>query len=174
MALETWGLPVQHTRARSRLKLDAVADVRTALSATSSSCNSRLSRWSPRCCYKPGMTDKTRILVCIKCRAPGESKELPFDRRMGGRLYREVAAAAEGAADVEIVPVECFSVCNRPVTIGVTGQGKWTTLYGDYPMQSAAEILAAARRHVGADGLIPKEDRPLELKKRTISRTPPF
>ncbi len=120
------------------------------------------------------MTDKTRILVCIKCRAPGESKDLPFEQRMGGRLYGEVAAAAADATDVEIVPVECFSVCNRPVTIGVTGQGKWTTLYGDYPMHSAAEILAAARMHAGADGLIPKEQRPLELKQRTISRTPPI
>lgn len=120
------------------------------------------------------MTEKTRILVCVKCRAPGESKELPFEARMGGRLYDELAAAASTTDDVVVEKVECFSVCNRPVTIGVGGRDKWFTLYGDYPMQSAGEIIATARMHgKSPTGIIPKEERPLELKKRTISRTPP-
>ena len=90
------------------------------------------------------MTEKTKIHVCIKCRMPGEPKE-PFENRTGGRLYREVVTAAQGADDVEVVPVECFSVCKRPVTIGLSGQGKWSYLYGDYPLMSAQSILDAAR-----------------------------
>ncbi|MFO1117012.1 MAG: DUF1636 domain-containing protein [Beijerinckiaceae bacterium] len=120
------------------------------------------------------MSEKTRILVCVKCRAPGETKDMPFEQRMGGRLYAQVAAAARDADDLIVEPVECFSVCNRPVTVGVGGRGKWLTLYGDYPMQSAEDIIAAARMHGRTgDGIIPKDVRPPELKKRTISRTPP-
>ena len=118
------------------------------------------------------MSDKTKVMVCVKCRMPGEPKE-PFENRTGGRLYREVAAAAEGAEDVEIVPVECFSVCKRPVTIGLMAKGKWTYLYGDFPLQSAESILGAARLYGGTtDGLIPWEDRPAELKTGVVSRLP--
>jgi predicted metal-binding protein len=120
------------------------------------------------------MTEKTKILVCVKCRMPGESKELPFDQRSGGRLYSEIAAAAEGADDVEIVPVECFSVCKRPVTIGLSAKGKWSYLYGDYPLQSAEAILGAARLYGGtSDGLIPWDQRPAALKTGVLARTPP-
>lgn len=120
------------------------------------------------------MIEKTRILVCVKCRAPGETKDLPFEERMGGRLYRELAAAASGADDIVVEQVECFSVCNRPVTVGIGGEGKWFTLYGDYPMPSADELIATARLHgKTGDGIIPKDIRPLDLKERTISRTPP-
>ena len=120
------------------------------------------------------MSEKTKILVCVKCRMPGEPKELSFEDRSGGRLYREVAAAAEGADDVEIVPVECFSVCKRPVTIGLSAKGKWSYLYGDYPLQSADTILSAARQYgLTADGLIPWDQRPAQLKTGVISRTPP-
>lgn len=120
------------------------------------------------------MTEKTKILVCVKCRMPGESKELPFDQRSGGRLYSEIAAAADGADDVEIVPVECFSVCKRPVTIGLSARGKWSYLYGDYPLQSADAILDAARLYGGTDdGLIPWDQRPAALKTGVVARTPP-
>ena len=119
------------------------------------------------------MTEKTKVLVCIKCRMPGEPKE-PFDNRTGGRLYREVAAAAEQADDLEIVPVECFSVCKRPVTIGLSAAGKWRYLYGDYPLASADDILAAARLYAkSANGIIPVEERAEALKAGVISRTPP-
>lgn len=120
------------------------------------------------------MTEKTKILVCVKCRMPGEPKE-PFEDRTGGRLYREVAAAAEGADDVEIVPVECFSVCKRPVTIGLSAAGKWSYLYGDYPLGSAEEIIDAARLYGrAAEGLIPWDQRPAALKTGVVSRIPPM
>ena len=119
------------------------------------------------------MTEKTKILVCTKCRMAGEPKE-PMENRAGSRLYREMAEVAADADDVEIVPVECFSVCKRPVTIGFVAQGKWTYLYGDFPLESAPSILDAARLYAAApDGLIPWENRPDALKKGVVSRMPP-
>ncbi|MDE2361846.1 MAG: DUF1636 domain-containing protein [Hyphomicrobiales bacterium] len=120
------------------------------------------------------MTEKTKVLVCIKCRMPGESKETPFDQRTGGRLYREVAAAAESADDLEIVPVECFSVCKRPVTIGLAAAGKWRYLYGDYPLAAADDILAAARIYAKSQtGIVPFEERSESMKTGVVSRIPP-
>ncbi len=119
------------------------------------------------------MIEKTRILVCTKCRMAGESKE-PMQDRAGARLYREIASVAAAAADVEIVPVECLSVCKRPVTIAFSAKGKWTYLYGDFPLESAPAILDAARIYGrAADGLIPWEERPAALKTGVIARTPP-
>ena len=120
------------------------------------------------------MSEKTKILVCTKCRMADEPKE-PMENRMGSRLYRAVSEAAVGATDVEIVPVECLSVCKRPVTIGFSAKGKWTYLYGDFPLDSAPAILDAARLYARAeDGLIPWGDRPAALKLGVISRIPPM
>ena len=82
----------------------------------------------------------------------------------------EVAAAAGGLAGEDQPVGGVVGGC----AVGVGGRGKWLTLYGDYPMQSAEDIIAAARMHGRTgDGIIPKDVRPPELKKRTISRTPP-
>lgn len=120
------------------------------------------------------MTDKTRILVCVKCRMAGEEKDPDFSKRAGGRLYRDVATAAEGADDIEVVPVECFQVCNRPVTIGLAADAKWTWLVGDFGPGSAEEILAAARLYAASpDGATPKKERPDALKRAMLARLPP-
>lgn len=119
------------------------------------------------------MTDKTRILVCVKCRASGEPKE-PIEDRMGSHLYRELLAAA-GAEDVAVEPVECFKVCVRPVTIAFVAAGKWTQMYGDFPLGSASEILDAARHYARMEnGIIPKEELPPALKLGQIARVPPL
>ena len=121
------------------------------------------------------MSEKTKILVCVKCRAPGESKDLPFDQRAGGRLLVAMNEAAAGAGDVEIVPVECLSVCNRPVTIGLASAGKWSYVYGDFPEEAAPDILEAARLYAGTpDGVIPKDQRTAALRLGRIARTPPL
>lgn len=120
------------------------------------------------------MTDKTRILVCVKCRASGEPKG-PIEDRMGSHLYRELRAAAARTEDVAVEPVECFKVCTRPVTIALVADGKWTQMYGDFPLGSASEILDAARHYARMeDGIIPKEELPPALKLGQIARLPPL
>jgi predicted metal-binding protein len=77
--------------------------------------------------------------------------------------------------DFEIIPVECLSVCKRPVTIGFSAPGKWSYIYGDFPPESSVgTILAAAQLYADApDGLIPWRDRPAEIKRGVIARIPP-
>ncbi|MDR3493550.1 MAG: DUF1636 domain-containing protein [Ancalomicrobiaceae bacterium] len=121
----------------------------------------------------------TMVHVCISCRAEGEALE-PREQRAGARLHRALvtAAAAEGR-DIAIVPVDCMSVCKRPVTVGLSAPGKWTYIYGDFakvaPEAAAAIILdGLARYEAAGDGIIPWKERPEALKRGVIARLPPM
>jgi predicted metal-binding protein len=120
---------------------------------------------------------ETSIHVCITCRAPGEAADAEGERP-GARLYRALRQAAlSRAAPVELLPVTCLSVCKRPCTIGFSGAGKWTYVYGDFPPdESSAEAIldAAALYAATPDGLIPWKQRPDALKKGVVARIPPL
>lgn len=92
----------------------------------------------------------------------------------GARLYTNILAAAADPL-VEIVPVECLSVCKRVCAVGFAAPGKWTYVYGDLPAETAADtILEGARLYAEArDGLIPWKLRPAALKTGVIARVPP-
>lgn len=117
----------------------------------------------------------TRILVCATCRAEGEPA-LPPAERAGARLLASLRAAAGGDPALEVVPVECLSVCKRPCTVGLAAPGKWTYVYGDLPVETgAAIILDAARLYaVTPDGLIPWKLRVDAIKKGVVARFPPL
>jgi predicted metal-binding protein len=120
------------------------------------------------------MTDgRTTIHVCTTCRLADEPLE-PKEARSGARLYRELSTRANDE-EFEVIPVECLSVCKRPVTIGFSAPGKWSYIYGDFPPGSSAEtILAAARLYAETpDGLIPWPHRPAEIKRGVVARIPP-
>lgn len=113
------------------------------------------------------------ILVCTSCRSVGQPLE-PRDARAGAVLARALADAANANAEVEIVPVECMSVCKRPVTVGFAAAGRWTYVYGDFPPEAAPDILAYAEAYAAApDGVIPWKVRPEHLKRNAVARLPP-
>jgi predicted metal-binding protein len=116
----------------------------------------------------------TTILVCTTCRHPDDDADGP---RAGARLHQRVQAlAAERGCDVSVAGVECLSVCKRPCTVGLAAPGKWTYVYGDFPVETgAATILDAAVLFAQApDGLIPWRQRPDALKKGVVARIPAF
>jgi predicted metal-binding protein len=123
------------------------------------------------------MPDRNSILICVTCRAAGEPLEAAAERP-GARLYRALmSVATRRRAEVDLVPVECLSVCKRPCTIGFSAPGKWTYIYGDFaPSERAAEeILDAAALYAATpDGLIPWKQRPDALKKGVVARLPPL
>jgi predicted metal-binding protein len=104
----------------------------------------------------------------------GDEPLEPKEARSGARLYRELSTRAS-EEEFEIIPVECLSVCKRPVTIGFSAPGKWSYIYGDFPPDSSAEtILSAAQLYADAlDGLIPWRERPDAIKRGVIARIPP-
>jgi predicted metal-binding protein len=113
-----------------------------------------------------------RILVCTSCRSEGQPLE-PRDARAGAVLALALAdIAGEG---FEIVPVECMSVCKRPVTVGFSAADRWTYVYGDFPPEAAPDILDHARAYAAtSDGIIPWKIRPEHLKRNTVTRLPPL
>jgi predicted metal-binding protein len=116
---------------------------------------------------------RTTIHVCTTCRVADEPLE-PKEARSGARLYRKLSERAVDEG-FEIIPVECLSVCKRPVTIGFSAPGKWSYIYGDFPPDSSAEtILSAAQLYADApDGLVPWRERPEQIKHGVIARIPP-
>ncbi len=78
------------------------------------------------------------------------------------RVFIEELSRHPGSDRFELIPVECLSVCKRPVTIGFSAPGKWSYIYGDFsPERSADTILLAAQLYADApDGLIPWRERP--------------
>lgn len=114
----------------------------------------------------------TQILVCTTCRSAEEPLE-PRDQRSGARLFAALNAVESG---FEIVPVECLSVCKRPCTVSFSAPKKWTYIYGDLPVDTAAETIltGAALYEAAPDGLIPWKQRPEALKKGVIARLPPL
>jgi predicted metal-binding protein len=115
---------------------------------------------------------RTTIHVCTTCRLGDEPLE-PKEARSGARLYRELSARIS-EEEFEVIPVECLSVCKRPVTIGFSAPGKWSYIYGDFPPNSAETILTAAQLYADApDGLIPWRERPEQIKRGVVARVPP-
>jgi predicted metal-binding protein len=121
------------------------------------------------------MTVPVTIYVCATCRAEGDDPDGPrAGTRLAAELRRKVRRGVAGSEGVTVVPVDCLSVCKRPVTVSFAAPGKWTYVYGDFPPDSADAILSAAGQYAAApDGLIPWRERPEPLKRGVVARLPP-
>ena len=118
----------------------------------------------------------THIYVCTTCKLADEAGCAPSERS-GARLHRALSAlASERRAPVEVIPVECLSVCKRACTVSFAAPGKWTYVYGDLPADTGAGVIldGAALYGATADGLIPWKQRPDALKRGVVSRVPPL
>jgi predicted metal-binding protein len=118
----------------------------------------------------------SKLFVCITCRLLGETGE-DAQGRPGARLMKILSQRLEdGTQNIEIVPVECLSNCNRGCTVAVSGPGKWTYVIGALdPEQHADDVVQFARlHHSHADGLPVWRERPVHIRKNTIARVPPL
>ena len=115
----------------------------------------------------------TKVYVCITCKVAGEDTE----ERAGARLFRVLNEQNTlSDAPIELVPVECLSVCKRPCTVSFAAPGKWTYVVGGLdPDQNVGDILQFAQLHrASADGLTVWRERPVHIRKNTIARVPPM
>ena len=119
---------------------------------------------------------RTTIFVCVTCRVPIEGDEGSF-RRPGEALADALEGRLNGAraTGIDVRPVECLSVCNRPCTIAFAGENKWTYVFGGLDAEAhLSDIVAAAVRYAAAeDGIIPWKERPLSFRKGVVARVPP-
>ncbi|MEO3429493.1 DUF1636 domain-containing protein [Pelagibius sp. CAU 1746] len=115
------------------------------------------------------------LQVCISCEdAAGGA--VPAGRR----LYEALLAAAAEMPGIDVAPVECFAVCDRPVTLafraGAGDPERWSYLIGNADAEKdLADILAAARAVADSPHGVPAmERRPPFFRKGVIARVPPL
>lgn len=109
------------------------------------------------------------LRVCVLC---GEAAG--GGNTAGRRLFEALRAAAADDPEIDVAPVDCFAVCDRPVTLAFQAQDRWSYLVGDAGEQDLADILAAARAVARSPHGVPAmDDRPPFFRKGVIARMPP-
>lgn len=115
-----------------------------------------------------------RLAVCVTCRAGREPQE--DEPRPGRALYEALAAraAAPGGPDVELVAVECLSLCDRGCAAAISGGGKWSYLLGRLDPDKADDLLSYAQAYAASKtGLVLPSRRAASLADMVQGRMPP-
>jgi predicted metal-binding protein len=120
-------------------------------------------------------TAPIRILVCATCRAAGGDPDAPRPGAVLAAGLRDALDPAGGAA-ISVETVECLSVCKRPCTVALSGEGRWTYVYGDLdPATGVETLLTFARQYREApDGIVPWRERAEAIRKGVVARLPPL
>jgi predicted metal-binding protein len=106
--------------------------------------------------------------VCLQvCTACGEDS--------GRRLYKALLARCAELPEVDVRPVDCLAVCERPVTLAFQAIDGWTYIVGDAdPGRDLDDILVAARAVAASPHGIPAmDDRPPFFRTGVIARVAP-
>ena len=93
---------------------------------------------------------------------------------MADALQARLAVEQEPCAIVK--RVDCLAVCERPCTIALGGEDKWTYLIGDVdPEVNTDEIVGTVHKlAASATGIVPLRERPHFFRKGVIARVPPL
>jgi predicted metal-binding protein len=86
------------------------------------------------------------------------------------------AAIGDIDADAVVRPVQCLSVCKRPVTVAVSSADGYTFLFGDLETESGTAALTSfvASYRTSDYGLVPWRERAEVLRKGMVARVPPM
>ncbi|HRN86967.1 DUF1636 domain-containing protein [Hyphomicrobium sp.] len=114
------------------------------------------------------------VFVCITCR-----QMLPDGNgflQPGRELAEILSQRLSGDKNVNVTPVQCLSVCNRPSTIALTGRNRWTYLVGNLETAAHLDDIVTFARAYGqsSDGIVPWKERPEPFRKSVIARVPPL
>lgn len=111
------------------------------------------------------------ITVCTSCRATGVERQ----HAPGKDLLAAVKTAAAGHPELVVRPTQCLSVCTRVCTVSLSGEGKYTFLFGDLdPAADGPAVVTMAKACAAAPhGFVPWKERPEAMRKGTIARVPP-
>lgn len=115
------------------------------------------------------------LQVCVLCGEAAAGELSGGEPSAGRRLFEALAAATAGDPMIEVVAVDCFAVCDRPVTLAFQAPGRWGYIVGGAePQSDVADIVAAARAVAASPHGIPAmDDRPPFFRKGVIARMPP-
>ena len=127
------------------------------------------------------MNNSSVLLVCTSCGGNAES-DRQGKVRDGARLLDQLQTLHQDSPlrnEIEIRPVKCMGVCNRPCTIAFVGVGKFTYLFGGLvgdqmgDLRTASEILTCATQYARhPDGTLAYRERPDRLRDTIIAKIP--
>ena len=122
-------------------------------------------------------TPKLEIYICSSCRPKDADPD--DERRPGKDLAARLGAKLNehGLGEkYRLNLVECMSVCKRPATAAIMSPGKFTYTMGDLDPETAADdLLKFAELYENTeDGVTVWRERPEQIRKGIISRTPCF
>jgi predicted metal-binding protein len=116
------------------------------------------------------------LFICKTCRI---DRTDPIQPRAGATLAAataiEAARTENNHQNVSVSPVACLGNCTGGLSAVVTAADRWTYVFGELTVTSAADLLAASQLLAHAeDGRLPLRGRPDGLKGRMIARIPPL
>ena len=108
--------------------------------------------------------------VCITCRA---GQPLIEGESCAGARVHEAIAALPTPEGVTVKPVECLSACGKGASIALSGQGRWSYIYGPVSEADAPVILEGSAAYAQTQaGIVPWRERPALFRKNVIARLP--
>lgn len=117
--------------------------------------------------------------VLIVCEACGSTAEQAASNQEteGIRLLHQLKDLHERwprRDELAIETTSCLCICDNPCAIAYVGTGKPTYLFGNLPLDSAADVLVASELYLDSeDGMVPAFKLPSKLRPCRIARIPP-
>ena len=121
------------------------------------------------------MSAPVTVFVCTSCKRAIEGALEAFD--LPGRDFAAALTARLGEdSSIIVEPVECLAVCKRPLTIALSGEGRFMYLIGDLdPALHLDDVASASKAYAATDnGIVPWRERPQTFRKGVIARIPPL
>jgi predicted metal-binding protein len=121
----------------------------------------------------PPSEPRPRLAVCVTCKAGLDVDDTTA--RPGRRLYEALAGRCEDEdPPVDLLPVECLSLCEHGCSAAISAAGKWSYLLGGLEEAMADDLLTYARAYaVSKTGLVLPSKRPATLAAMVMGRMPP-
>jgi predicted metal-binding protein len=115
---------------------------------------------------------RPRLAVCVTCKA---GREIEGDEvRPGRRLFEALAGRSADDLPVDLMPVECLSLCDDGCSAAISVDGKWSYLLGGLDEAMADDLITYARAYaVSKTGLVLPSKRPASLATMVKGRMPP-
>ncbi|MBM3549477.1 MAG: DUF1636 domain-containing protein [Alphaproteobacteria bacterium] len=116
------------------------------------------------------------LSVCMRCRPDGWKGD---DERRPGALLVELIAQFRhdvGAGKFVLREIRCMSQCRRPCVVALSGENRFTYLFGDLmPYRDAAAVLDLLKLYGSRpDGYMARGERPGPMRAGILGRIPPL
>ncbi len=96
-------------------------------------------------------------------------------QRPGWLLFEALSERCSGDDPaVDLLPVECLSLCDHGCSAAISVAGKWSYLLGGLDQAMADDLITYARAYaVSKTGLVLPSKRPASLANMIMGRMPP-